>query len=375
MSAAAGWIEHEVEDGADVLYLKGAWRLANLAAIVRALRSLELHAGPRFVLDGSRLEALDTAAGFTLYSHLAGLGCTEAMIGARGFEQRHARLLTLVHERMQCPPAAARSVHLGLVQRVGAAAIGVWRLLKSHTGFVGALTVEVLGVVPRPRRFRLRETVSQFEAVGLDAIPIVALVTFLIGVVFAYLLGQQALRYGANIFVVDGVGLAMCRELSPLLAAIIVAGRSGAAFTAQIGTMKVQEEIDAIATLGLSPLQVLVIPRLVAITVALPLLVFVGDVSGIAGGMLVAAYQLDLPPQVFIDRLNDVLPLRALVVGLVKAPVFAVFIAVIACRMGMLVARDARSVGVNTTSTVVQSVVSVIVLDAAFAVVFQHLGI
>jgi phospholipid/cholesterol/gamma-HCH transport system permease protein len=260
---------------------------------------------------------------------------------------------------MKCPPAAARSVHLGLVQRVGAAAIGVWRLLKSHTGFVGALTVEVLGVVPRPRRFRLRETVSQFEAVGLDAIPIVALVTFLIGVVFAYLLGQQALRYGANIFVVDGVGLAMCRELSPLLAAIIVAGRSGAAFTAQIGTMKVQEEIDAIATLGLSPLQVLVIPRLVAITVALPLLVFVGDVSGIAGGMLVAAYQLDLPPQV----------------GLVKAPVFAVFIAVIACRMGMLVARDARSVGVNTTSTVVQSVVSVIVLDAAFAVVFQHLGI
>lgn len=375
MSAAAGWIEHEVEDGADVLYLKGAWRLANLAAIVRALRSLKLHASPRFVLDGSRLEALDTAAGFTLYSHLSGLGCTEAMIGARGFEQRHARLLEVVHERMKCPPAAARSVHLGLVQRVGAAAIGIWRLLKSHTGFVGALTVEVLDVVPRPRRFRLRETVSQFEAVGLDAIPIVALVTFLIGVVFAYLLGQQALRYGANIFVVDGVGLAMCRELSPLLAAIIVAGRSGAAFTAQIGTMKVQEEIDAIATLGLSPLQVLVIPRLVAITVALPLLVFVGDVSGIAGGMLVAAYQLDLPPQTFIDRLHDVLPLKALVVGLVKAPVFAMFIAVIACRMGMLVARDARSVGVNTTSTVVQSVVSVIVLDAAFAVVFQHLGI
>ena len=136
----------------------------------------------------------------------------------------------------------------------------------------------------KPRRFRARETVSQFEAVGLDAIPIVALVTFLIGVVFAYLLGLQAQRYGANIFVVDGVGLAMCRELSPLLAAIIVAGRSGAAFTAQIGTMKVQEEIDAIATLGLSPIQVLVIPRLVAIAVALPLLVFIGDVCGIAAG-------------------------------------------------------------------------------------------
>ena len=371
---AVGWIEHEVEEGADVLVLRGTWRLSNLSAIVDALRSLRLRAN-RFVLDGSRLEALDTAAGFTLYSHLAFLGCTEAMVEERGFGPRHARLLQLVHERMKCPPAAARSVHLGLVQRIGAAAIGVWRLLKSHTGFVGALAVEALGVVPKPRRFRLRETVSQFEAVGLDAIPIVALVTFLIGVVFAYLLGQQAVRYGANIFVVDGVGLAMCRELSPLLAAIIVAGRSGAAFTAQIGTMKVQEEIDAIATLGLSPLQVLVIPRLVAITVALPLLVFIGDVSGIAGGMLVAGWQLDLPPQAFTDRLRDVLPLSALVVGLVKAPVFAVFIAVIACRMGMLVARDARSVGVNTTSTVVQSVVWVILLDAIFAVVFQHLGI
>lgn len=374
MSTAAGWIEHEVEDGADVLYLAGAWRLSNLTAIVPALRSLKLRAG-RFVLDGSRLEELDTAGGFTLYSHLARLGCTEAMVDERGFDPRHERLLKLVHERMKCPPVAARSVHLGLVQRVGAAAISVWRLTRSHTGFVGALTVEAISLVPKPRRFRLRETVSQFEAVGLDAIPIVALVTFLIGVVFAYLLGQQALRYGANIFVVDGVGLAMCRELSPMLTAIIVAGRSGAAFTAQIGTMKVQEEIDAIATLGLSPVQVLVIPRLVAITVALPLLVFIGDVCGIAGGMIVAGWQLDVPPRAFIDRLQEVLPLSALVVGLVKAPVFAAFIAVIACRMGMLVARDARSVGVNTTSTVVQSVVSVIVVDAVFAIVFQHLGI
>jgi len=375
MGTVAGWIEHEVEDGADVLYLRGVWRLSNLAAISNALRSLKLRASPGFMLDGSRLEALDTAAGFTLFNHLAALGCNESMVSARGFDQRHARLLVLVHERMKCPPAEGHSVHLGLVQRVGAAAIAVWRLLKSHTGFVGAVSLEISALVPKPKRFRLRETVSQFEAVGLDAIPIVALVTFLIGVVFAYLLGQQALRYGANIFVVDGVGIAMCRELSPLLAAIIVAGRSGAAFTAQIGTMKVQEEIDAISTLGLSPIQVLVVPRLVAITAALPLLVFVGDAAGIAGGMLVAAWQLDLPPQTFIDRLHDALPLKHLVVGLVKAPVFAVFIAVIACRMGMLVSRDARSVGVNTTSTVVQCIVWVILIDAVFAVVLQHLEI
>jgi phospholipid/cholesterol/gamma-HCH transport system permease protein len=258
---------------------------------------------------------------------------------------------------------------------VGAAAINVWRLLKVHQAFVGSLALELLSLVRRPRLFRIKETVSQFETICLDAIPIVALVTFLIGVVFAYLLGLQAQRYGANIFVVDGVGLAVCRELSPLLVAVIVAGRSGAAFTAQIGTMKVQEEIDAISTLGLSPLQVLVIPRLAAITLALPLLVFVGDLAGIAGGMAISAWQLDVSAATFLDRLHSVLPMSAPVVGLVKAPVFAAFIAVIACRMGMMVARDARSVGINTTSTVVQSIVWVIILDAAFAVVFERLDI
>jgi phospholipid/cholesterol/gamma-HCH transport system permease protein len=217
--------------------------------------------------------------------------------------------------------------------------------------------------------------VSQFEAVCIDAIPIVALINFLIGVVIAYVLGVQALRYGANIFVADGIALAMCRELSPILASVLVAGRSGAAFTAQIGTMKVEEEIDAISTLGLSPIQVLVIPRLLALMIALPLLVFVGDVAGIAGGMAVGAWQLDIAPQVFLDRVHGVLEMRHLVVGLAKAPVFAAFIALIACRMGLLVARDARSVGENTTSTVVQCIVWVIVLDAAFAVALQHLGI
>jgi phospholipid/cholesterol/gamma-HCH transport system permease protein len=375
MSEAGGWIHHEVEEGTDVLYLAGVWRLANLAAIAAALRALQPAAQARCVLDGSRLEELDTAAGFILYRHLAAMGRTEATVSARRFDAKHERLLSLIHQRMTCPPAGARSTHLGLVQRIGVAAIAVWRLLKVHQAFVGSLTLELLDLVRRPRLFRLKETVSQFETICLDAIPIVALVTFLIGVVFAYLLGLQAQRYGANIFVVDGVGLAVCRELSPLLVAVIMAGRSGAAFTAQIGTMKVQEEIDAISTLGLSPLQVLVIPRLVAITVALPLLVFVGDLAGIGGGMLISSWQLDVSAPAFLDRLHGVLPMSAPVVGMVKAPVFAIFIAIIACRMGMMVARDARSVGLNTTSTVVQSIVWVIILDAVFAVVFERLDI
>lgn len=375
MNDSRDWIQHEVEEGTDVLYLNGVWRLSNLASITNALQALGLANHSHCVLDGSRLEALDTAAGFVLFRHLKGVGCTETMVRARGFDPKHERLLGLVRERMECPPASARSRHPGLVRHIGVAALEVWRILKAHNAFVGAVALEFAALFRRPRLFRVKEAVSQFETICLDAIPIVALVTFLIGVVFAYLLGLQAQRYGANIFVVDGIGLAICRELSPLLVAVIVAGRSGAAFTAQIGTMKVQEEIDAISTLGLSPIQVLVIPRLIAIMIALPLLVFVGDLAGIAGGMLIAAWQLDIFATTFLDRLHSVLPMSAPVVGLVKAPVFAAFIALIACRMGMLVARDARSVGINTTSTVVQSIVWVIVLDALFAVVFQQLGI
>lgn len=371
----AAWLERAVEDGGDVLYLAGAWRLPNVPAIADALRKLSLKAQGAFVVDGSRLEALDTAAAFTLLRHLASVGFKPAMIRARGFDAPQERLLALVRERMTAPPAAGHSAHLGLVQRVGAAALGLARLLRSHTAFIGTVALEVLALVRRPALFRPRETASQFDEACLDAIPIVALINFLIGVVIAYVLGVQAQRYGANLFVADGIGLGVCRELSPILGSVLVAGRSGAAFTAQIGTMKVAEEIDAIRTLGLSPIQVLVIPRLVALVVGLPLLVFVGDVAGIAGGMLVGAWQLDIAPEVFVDRVHGVLEMRHFMVGLAKAPVFAAFIALIACRMGMTVARDARSVGEHTTSTVVQCIVWVFVLDAAFAVLFQRLEI
>ncbi|MGH8740985.1 MAG: MlaE family ABC transporter permease [Burkholderiales bacterium] len=369
------WIRHEIENGASVLYLDGAWRLANLRPISQELQSLKLPGGCAFTLDGSRLGELDTAAAFTLCRHLAGRGCNEAMVGTRAFDPRLERLLGLVRSRMSTPPSEAKSTHRGLLSRLGVAAIQDWRLIKTHNAFIGLIAVELAALLRRPRLFRSRETVSQFEDVCLDAIPVVSLVTFLIGVVIAYLLGVQARQYGAGIFVVDGVGLAICRELSPILVAVVVAGRSGAAFTAQIGSMKVQEEIDAISTLGLSPIQVLVIPRLVALALALPLLVFIGDLCGIAGGITAANWQLDIAPVTFIDRLHATLPMSAVTVGLGKAPVFAVFIALIACRMGLLVSRDARSVGENTTSTVVQCIVSVIVLDAVFAVALQRLGI
>jgi len=374
MAGAPRWIAPALEDGANVLYLQGRWRLPHVPGIAAEIDALRL-AGDHCVLDGSRLEELDTAAGFLLLRRLAALGCVSGTVEVRDMADGHARLLTLVRERMATPSVAAPSGRHALLQRLGRATVRLGRILRAQVAFLGEVGLELAALVRRPRLFRFKETVSQFEVVTLDAIPIVALVTFLIGVVFAYLLGVQAQRFGATIFVVDGVGIAICRELSPILVAVIVAGRSGAAFTAQIGSMKVQEETDAIRTLGLSTIQVLVVPRLVAIMAGLPLLVFVGDLAGIAGGILIGAAQLDISPSAFIARLHTVLPMTAFVVGVAKAPVFAAFIALIACRMGLSVARDARSVGEHTTSTVVQSIVWVIVLDAAFAVALQRLGV
>jgi phospholipid/cholesterol/gamma-HCH transport system permease protein len=197
----------------------------------------------------------------------------------------------------------------------------------------------------------------------------------LIGIVIAYLLGLQAEKYGANIFVVDGVAIGATREFAPIIVAVIVAGRSGAAFTAQLGAMRLTEEIDAIRTLGLSPLQVLVVPRVLALMATLPLLVFVGDVMSLLGAMAIAGPMLDIGPAAFLARLRESLDARHVFIGLAKAPVFALSIAVIGTRMGMTVGRDTRAVGAATTSTVVQSIVVVILLDAAFAVVLQAMDL
>jgi len=359
-----------VEEGRSVYYPQGAWRLDHLGELGRALDSAPSTASS--VVDGSRLRSIDTAAAFLLLRRFAaGAGS----MPTRAMSEPHRRVLALVAERLQRTGPARAPERLSVAANVGLASLHLARQLQAHGAFVGRVGIELASLLLRPRQFRIREAVSQFESAILDALPIAALISGLIGVVFAYLLGTQARRYGATIFVVDGVGLAVCRELAPILVAIIVAGRSGAAFTAQIGSMKVQEETDAIRILGLSPIQVLVMPRLAALVVGLPLLVFVGDVAGLAGGIAVSAWQLGIAPETFVSRLHAVLPPSAVVIGLAKAPVFALFIAVIACRMGMSVDRDARSVGEHTTSTVVQSIVWVIVLDAGFAVVLQLMGI
>jgi phospholipid/cholesterol/gamma-HCH transport system permease protein len=225
-----------------------------------------------------------------------------------------------------------------------------------------------------PRRFRLTATVHHMEQVGLDAVPLVVLLSFLVGAVIAFLGANILADFGATIYVVELVGIAFLREFGVLLTAILLAGRTASAFTAQIGAMVSREEVDAIRTLGLDPVDLLVIPRLLALLVTLPLLSFIADISGLLGGMSVAAFNLDIPPQAFLSRLHDTIKLRHFLVGMAKAPVFAIVIGLIGCLEGLQVKGTAQSVGERTTSSVVQTISLVIVLDAIAAIWFMNMG-
>lgn len=364
----------EASGNAQILRLVGDWRMPHLAALDGELAALpKLPAS--VTVDGEALAELDTAAALLLALRLRDAGLDPVNVPLQQFSDSHARVLDLVRKRLDEIGAAPRARHEGVLEHIGRAAVHVWELLKGHVTFLGMAMVSLAATLLRPATLRVKELTVQLEAVCLNAIPVVILVTALVGVVFAYLLGMQASQYGANIFVVDGVGIGMTRELAPMLVAIIMAGRSGASFTAQLGTMKLTEEIDAIRTLGLSPVSVLVLPRMLALMIAMPLLTFVAYLAAIGGAMLVAGPMLDITPTTFIDRLHTSLALRHPIIGLIKAPVFAIFIAVIGCRMGMDVGRDTRAIGQSTTSTVVQSIVAVILINAAFAVTLQKLGL
>ncbi len=360
-----------VDGGPPLLHLAGAWRLAFLEQITTQLAALSWPT--KFIVDGGAVTEIDSAGALAMLEYIDQRGDSPATL--TGFAENELRIVQQVRARLAVANAPTLHHRVGLLENLGRRTIETGQSIVGHVNFLGATVLGIGRSILHPRTVRVRELTAQFEQVCLNAIPVVALVTMLIGVVVAYLLGLQAEQFGANIFVVDGVGIGATREFAPIIVAVIVAGRSGAAFTAQLGAMKLTEETDAIRTLGLSPIDVLVLPRVIALMIAMPLLVFVGDVMSLAGAMLIAEPMLDITPSTFIARLRDTLDISHPLVGLAKAPVFALVIAVIGCRMGMSVERDTRAVGMATTSTVVQSIVAVILLDAAFAVFFQEIGI
>ncbi len=361
--------------GAEALLMcGGAWTVRTMAAIEHRLVALPLPAGGDLALDGSGLTALDMSGAWLLHRLLArrqAAGGTTRLVGLRS---EHAALLQLLASRQPplespLPPTPPWLVRVGQRARGGVAG------LSGTLAFVGESALALLAALRHPRRLRWRPILRNVQIAGVDALPITGLLSFLMGIVIAYQGADQLQRFGANIFVVDLVALAMLRELSPLLTAIIIAGRSGSAYTAQIGTMKVTEEIDALRTIGVGAQELLVLPKLIALVIVMPLLTVYTDVMGVAGGMVMAQLKLGVSPTAFIDRLDDAIQLSSYGTGLAKAPVFALIVALVGCYRGFQVSGSADSVGAQTTISVVQSIFLVIVTDALFSIVFLWLDL
>lgn len=382
--AAATALEAALEVQGGELRCTGTWTVMHVAAIERWLEGpppipLEQVAGepgPAAVtIDGSAIRALDTAGAWLLRRMVAALEHGGHRVSVVALRPEHRTLLELVEASAIQTTLDVADAAPNAMARLGR---HVWT--SSRHGvllleFVGRVAIAALRSLARPARIRWRPILYNIRTAGFDALPITGLLVFLMGVVIAYQGASQLRRYGANIFVADLVGLAMLRELSPLLTAIIVAGRSGSAYAAQIGTMKVTEEVDALRTVGIPPIEQLVLPKLAALVIALPLLTVYADILGVAGGMVMASSELDVGFADFIERLQYALVMSDYLVGIGKAPIFAAIISVIGCFQGFQVAGDAESVGHRTTVSVVQSIFLVIVADALFSVVFNRLGI
>lgn len=355
------------------LRIEGDWTLARLPTLTRWLRDQPPDSQQR--LDASGLQRLDTAGACLLLDWLGG---AETWTRIDHLSPAHCALLRAVAEAAPQqtpaprPPSAASSQAL--------TSLGAWVQQFIHDalqllGFMGLALTTTLRLLPHPQRWRWTAWVAQLDQTGLRAVPIVSLLTFLVGCVVAFLGATILASFGASIFTIQLVAFSFLREFGVLLTAIIVAGRSGSAFTAQLGSMKAREEIDALRALGLDPMEVLVMPRVLALVLAVPMLSFIGMIAGMVGGALVCALNLDLSPTLFIARVHDTTPIRHFWVGMVKAPILAVMIALIGCLEGFKVSGSAESVGAHTTSSVVQSIFMVILIDALAAIFFMEIGL
>ena len=361
----------EPSQDAQRLHIRGAWTLANAGAIRAEIDRLAAAARESFTVQADGLSAFDTS-GALLLTHIQRLG--KAAPAIEGMNSADAALLQLVAARMDVPvPRSKPHASISkMLERTGAAVAGAWMQTRELLGFVGLMLATLAQVLMRRKKLRVTATVFHMEQTGLDAVPIVTLLSFLVGAVVAFL-GATVLRdFGAAVFTVELVSYSFLREFGVLLTAILLAGRSGSAFTAQIGSMKSREELDAIQALGMDAIELLVLPRLLALLAMLPVLTFIAMMAGVVGGGIVGSLALDITPGMFIARLHETTELRHFWVGMMKAPVFAFLISAIGCLEGFKVEGSAESVGRHTTASVVQSIFLVIVFDALFAMFFMQ---
>ena len=381
--AEEGWIEAKPSGGALAYVAGGEWLISAAPALDRRLHALERGPAPAAAggqcvsVDCGPLEALDTVGAWLIVRLKTVLGRRGAEVSLDNLAARFAPLLDQVEKYHPDPTKQRRQLPgvIDLIAALGAWAVGHGRDVGEGFGFLGEVTLAAGRVLTRPRRLRPVSFISQMQHTGPAALPIVGLLSFLIGVVFAYQGAVQLRQFGAEIFTVNLLGIAFVRELGVLLSAIIIAGRSGSAFTAEIGTMQVNEEVDAMVTIGLDPIEVLVLPRVGALMVTLPLMTFFANVMGLLGGAALCDLQLHIPLPLFLSQLNSAITGWTFWLGIIKAPFFALVIALVGCREGLRVARSAESVGRQTTLSVVESIFLVIVLDAIFSIVFAQFNL
>ncbi len=369
-------ITSEQDSDGTLVRIAGDMLTQSLETVENDFAAIRPSDGP-VTLDLTDVEALDTG-GAWLVADLAGRFTSKgATLQFKGVQPAHAALIDTVSHNIPDDPGKLPQPRdfTDWVEHIGQGTYGTWQDTLSILGFLGLTLDRLVRTLLRPWRLRRAALVTHMEETGFKALPIVALMGFLIGVVLAFQGATQLKQFGAEIFVVELISISILRELGILLTAIIVAGRSGSAFTASIGSMKVQEEIDAMRTLGLDPIEVLVIPRVLALLIMLPILGFVADMAGLFGGALMSWIDLGVSPGMFVTRLKENTDVWQLAVGLIKAPFFALVIGVIACWQAMQVRGSSQSVGQRTTASVVQSIFMVIAIDALFSIFFSQIGV
>ena len=364
----------------DVLELRpaGSWTAANVAALeaLAGAVTAQLDRSKTLRLDMAGVRELDTLGAWLLEKMSRRAISAGHRADVVGIADDYAGLIDEVRQvnRHNPAPAPAPNAVVVKVGEIGRAAIGATDDVAAFLQMLGSLFAAIYGVLRRPRSLRLTSLFYQLHRVGWQAIPIVVLITFLIGAIIA----QQGIfhfrKFGADSYVVDMVGILVLRELGVLIVAIMVAGRSGSAHTAELGSMKMREEIDALSTMGLDPVEVLILPRVIALVCALPILTFIGSMAALYGGGLVAWFYGGMGPAIFIARLHDAVSVTSFEVGMIKAPFMALVIGIVACSEGLRVKGSAESLGKQTTTSVVKSIFLVIVLDGLFAIFFASIG-
>jgi phospholipid/cholesterol/gamma-HCH transport system permease protein len=371
-------LESSRTDAPSGLRIGGDWTLPHYASLEADVLALRGTLNSAASIDLQDLGALDTAGAALLVELLGSQRLAQLANDAPGLASERRALLQAVGNAIadagDAQPAKRIPAWREFFGQIGQAVEELWQQGVALLGFIGMTLAAMFALLLRPGRWRITSLVAHLQQSGLNAVPIVALLTFLVGAVVAFLGTTVLADFGASIYTVDLVAFSFLREFGVLLTAILMAGRTASAFTAQIGSMKANEEIDAIRTLGLSPMELLVLPRVFALLIALPILTFIAMLSGILGGAVVCALSLDISPAMYLAMLQENIALKHFVVGMAKAPVFAFLIAVIGCLEGFKVTGSAQSVGERTTSSVVQSIFVVIVLDALAALFLMEMG-